>query len=297
MHLQSVPGTFGKISLRRHRSAKTKVMTHNMSTNNNVENWLKEADNIKKQLDSRRPLSEGAVYRLREELKIEHTYDSNAIEGSKLTLRETALVVKEGVTISGRPIEHMNAARGYAMGFDAIFDFVERKRPLSEGLIQDFHRYVMLGANPIFCGCFRDTNVRIAGTQSRCPDFALVPFLIRELIDWWNSENEKMHPIEAAARFHCRLEDIHPFVDGNGRCGRLLLNYQLVRAGLWPVNIRYDEERLRYYDALEQWDRTQNADALISLICEREIAQLSLCLEIADAQQRAASDQKPGASR
>lgn len=242
---------------------------------------LAQLDNVKAELDAARPLSQAAIYQLRETLKITHTYDSNAIEGSTLTLRETALVVKEGVTIAGKPIAHMNAARGYAMGFDAIFDFVERDMPLTEDMVKTFHRYVMIGANPMFCGLYRDCNVRIAGSTTKRPDFALVPLLLKELIRWWENDAKQLHPIEAVAHFHARFEDIHPFVDGNGRTGRLLLNYQLIKAGYWPINIRYADERLRYYEALEDFDNTKVPTKLIELIAEREIDQLSECLEIA----------------
>ena len=246
-----------------------------------IEYWLKAVEAKKSELEALRPLSESAIYRLREELKVLHTYDSNAIEGSQLTLRETALVVKEGVTVAGRPISHVNAARGYAMGFDAIFDFVEGKIDLTEDMIKDFHRYVMVGANPRFCGLYRDTRAQIAGSTTKRPDFAMVPYLIRELVKWWQSEGRTLHPVLASAMFHARYEHIHPFIDGNGRSGRLLLNYQLVRAGLWPVNIRYAEERLKYYDALEHWDIYQDISPLVALIAEREIDQLQLCIEIA----------------
>ena len=254
--------------------------------NETIKNWLNQVDATKAKLDGFRPLSEGAVFRLREELKILHTYDSNAIEGSHLTLRETALVVKEGITVNGRPIAHVNAARGYAMGFDAIFNYVEGKIDLSEDMIRDFHRYVLVGANPRFCGVFRDTNVQILGSTVQRPDFAMVPYLIRELVQWWQGEAKDLHPILASAIFHARYEHIHPFFDGNGRSGRLLLNYQLVRAGLWPVNIRYAEERLKYYDALEFWDIHQDITPLVALIAEREVAQLEYCIEIAKAQFR-----------
>ncbi len=256
-----------------------------------IQYWLNQVDEAKQELDSHRPLSEGAVYRLREELKIIHTYDSNAIEGSQLTLRETALVVKEGVTVAGRPISHAMAALGYAMGFDAIFDYVNGNIALSEDLIKDFHKYVMTGANPKFCGIYRDTHVQIAGSSTQRPDFGLVPYLIRELVQWWEIDAKFLHPIEAIAQFHCRYEDIHPFIDGNGRSGRLLLNYQLVRAGYWPVNIRYAEERLRYYEAFEAWDTKKDLTPMVALIVEREIAQLKQCTEIAVAQEQYAQAQ------
>lgn len=248
--------------------------------------WLEQADRVLTELKACRPLSVAAVQRLREEIKLQTTYDSNAIEGSTLTLRETVLVVKEGITVgSGKPIRDVMAARGYAAGFDAIFDFIGNRTELSEALILNFHKYVMLGALPQFCGIFRDHNVRILGTECKTAEYWEIPYKIRELVDWFNDPSNLLHPIEKASLFHARFETIHPFSDGNGRTGRLLLNYMLVRDGYWPVNIRYAEDQERYYDALASYNRDDSADALTCLIAERAIEQLNYCIEIASQQQ------------
>ena len=175
------------------------------------------------------------MQRLRDEIKLETTYDSNAIEGSMLTLRETVLVVKEGVDhIPGKPIRDVLAAKGFAAGFDAIFPFVEDRIPLTFSLISEFHKYVMLGALPEFCGVFRNHNVQILGTRCRTAQFWEIPERIQELVDRYNTSDKTLHPIEKAAHFHAAFETIHPFHDGNGRTGRLLLNYMLVRKGFGP---------------------------------------------------------------
>ena len=248
--------------------------------------WLAQADKTLNELKACRPLSAAAVKRLREEIKLQTTYDSNAIEGSTLTLRETILVVKEGVTVgSGKPIRDVMAAQGYAAGFDAIFDFVEGHADLSEALILSFHKYVMLGALPEFCGVFRDHNVRIIGTTCKTAEYWEIPQKINDLVNWFNNPSNLLHPIEKASLFHAKYETIHPFSDGNGRTGRLLLNYMLVREGYWPVNIRYAEDRERYYEALAIFNRDNCADALTCLIAERAIEQLNYCIEIARQQQ------------
>ncbi len=251
--------------------------------------WLAQADKTLEELKTHRPLSVAAVQRLREEIKLQTTFDSNAIEGSTLTLRETVLVVKEGITVgSGKPIRDVMAALGYAAGFDAIFKFVESHVDLSEALILSFHKYVMLGALPEFCGVFRDHNVRIIGTACKTAEFWEIPLRIHQLIDWFNDPTNLLHPIEKAALFHARYETIHPFSDGNGRTGRLLLNYMLVREGYWPVNIRYAQDKERYYDALASYNSEGSADALTSLIVERAIEQLQYCIEIAKQQKLSA---------
>lgn len=248
--------------------------------------WLAQADKTLNELKACRPLSAAAVKRLREEIKLQTTYDSNAIEGSTLTLRETILVVKEGVTVgSGKPIRDVMAAQGYAAGFDAIFDFVEGQADLSEALILGFHKYVMLGALPEFCGVFRDHNVRIIGTTCKTAEYWEIPQKINDLVNWFNNPSNLLHPIEKASLFHAKYETIHPFSDGNGRTGRLLLNYMLVREGYWPVNIRYAEDQERYYDALATFNSNESADALTSLIAERAVEQLKYCIEIARQQE------------
>ena len=279
-------GTLRRVSgvrLRRKRlSFQTKIADIHFTMTAPKEDWLARADDTLQTLRSLRPLSADAAQRLREEIKLETTYDSNAIEGSTLTLRETVLVVKEGVDcIPGKPIRDVLAARGFAAGFDTIFSFVENGIPLTVSLISEFHKYVMLGALPEFCGVFRDHNVRILGTHCKTAEHWEIPERIQKLVDRFNTADNVVHPIEKAARFHAAFETIHPFSDGNGRTGRLLLNYMLVREGFWPVNIRYAEDRVPYYGALASYNETGNAEDLTCLIAQRATEQLEYCIEIA----------------
>lgn len=153
-------------------SFQTKISDIHFTITSSKEDWLARVDDVLQTLLSGKPLSIAAVQRLREEIKLETTYDSNAIEGSTLTLRETVLVVKEGVDcFPGKPIRDVMAARGFASGFNAIFPFVEDRIPLTFSLISEFHKYVMLGALPEFCGVFRNHNVQILGTRCRTAQF------------------------------------------------------------------------------------------------------------------------------
>lgn len=242
---------------------------------------LIDADTALQTLNSFRPLDAMTVERLREEMKLETTYDSNAIEGSRLTLSETVIVVKDAVTVgSGHPIRDVMAARGYAAGFDAIFRFVRDAIPLTVGMVKDFHRYVMLGALPEYCGIFRDHDVRVIGAPFKPAEPWEIPQKVNDLVAWFNNQTQ-LHPIERASIFHATFETIHPFADGNGRTGRLLLNYMLVKAGFWPVNIRYAEDRQRYYNALTAFNRTNSPDELTMLIAARATDQLNYCIHIA----------------
>lgn len=241
---------------------------------------LQDADDALKTLQSFCPLDEMTVQRLREELMLESTYDSNAIEGSRLTLSETVIVVKDAVTAgSGLPIRDVMAARGYAAGFEAIFDLA-RDETLTVETVKDLHRYVMLGELPKFCGLFRDHDVRILGASFKPANLGEIAEKVSDLVEWFNCATST-HPIERAAVFHAVFETIHPFPDGNGRTGRLLMNYMLVQAGYWPVNVRCKEDRQIYYDALAEFNQTGKADALTTLIANRAKAQLDYCIHIA----------------
>ncbi len=242
---------------------------------------LQDTDDALRTLQTFPPLDEMTVQRLREELMLESTYDSNAIEGSCLTLRETVIVVKDAVTVgSGLPIRDVMAARGYAAGFEAIFDLAPDETPLTVETVRDFHRYVMLGELPKFCGLFRDHDVGILGASFKPANPGEIAEKVSDLVEWFNRA-ASTHPIERAAIFHAVFETIHPFADGNGRTGRLLMNYMLVQAGYWPVNVRCKEDRQIYYDALTEFNQTGKADALTTLIAKRAKDQLDYCIHIA----------------
>lgn len=245
------------------------------------EEALRAADEALRKLNSCRPLDPITVERLREEMKLESTYDSNAIEGSRLTLSETVMVVKEGVIAGGsHSVQDIMAARGYAAGWDAVCRFAQEHLPLTVSMVRDLHRYVLLGALPEFCGVFRDHEVRVLGANFKPASPYLIPAKMSDLISRLD-DDAGLHPIERAAVFHAGFETIHPFADGNGRTGRLLLNFMLLKAGYWPVNIRFAEDRQAYYRALSAYNLDGNADLLTALIAERAAAQLDYCIFIA----------------
>ena len=242
---------------------------------------LEMTDDICKKLNEPKPLTPPAVARLRDEMMLENTFDSNAIEGSRLTLRETVLVVKEGVRDgNGFRMKDVLAALGYARGFEVILDLADQEIPCDEDVIKRLHQYVMLGAFPEYCGVWRDHAVRVLGAAFKPAGFREIPQKMHDLVAWYQNE-DAMHPIEKASRFHAEFETIHPFADGTGRTGRLLLNFMLVREGYWPANIRCQEDRERYYAALYSFQSRGNVDDLTALIAVREAEQLLYCLKIA----------------
>lgn len=221
-----------------------------------------EVDAMKKELDNRRPLTQGELQRLREEFLIEYTYNSNAIEGNTLTLQETALVL-EGVTIDKKPLKDHLEAVGHRDAFLYVLELVRNKTPISEFIIKQIHTLVLMD-RPEDRGVYRRIPVRIMGAFHEPTDPVLVPEQMEALVKEF-AANKKMHPIEKAALFHLKFEGIHPFVDGNGRTGRLILNLMLMQAGFPPINVKYSD-RKRYYEVFDSFYRDGDASPMISLI-------------------------------
>ena len=228
-------------------------------------------------LSSMRPLTQGEVERLREEFMIEFTYNSNAIEGNTLTLKETAMAL-EGMTIDQKPLKDHMEAIGHRDAFLFVQDIATKDIPLSESVIKQIHSLVLID-RPDDKGVFRRIPVRIMGAFTE----PVQPFLIEQKISDLLAENEHrktaMNPIERIARFHLEFEGIHPFVDGNGRTGRLVLNLDLIRNGYPPINIKF-ADRKKYYDAFDAYYRDGNADVMVNLIAGYVNERLDEYLEI-----------------
>lgn len=203
-----------------------------------------------RRLNSLRPLPADAVKRLHEELRLFHTYHSNAIEGNTLTLSETRLVLEEGIAIGGKSLrEHLEAVNN-AKAFDLIMDIAKEKPAIDHVIIQQIHEVVMKGIIED-ASKYRTKNVRITGAAKTPPDWSKVIKLMDDLIEEI-AKNEK-HPVEKAAFLHHRFVEIHPFIDGNGRVARLLTNLYLIAQGYPPIVLK-TEDRGRYYKYLRAAD-------------------------------------------
>lgn len=232
---------------------------------------LEQIDALKKQLDSCRPLTPAEVEAIREVFLVEHTYNSNAIEGNTLTLQETALVL-QGITIDRKPLKDHLEAVGYKEAFQYVEELAKQDKPLTEFEIKSIHSLV-LADRPEDKGTFRRVNVRIAGAMTEPVQPYLIEPKIEELFEDYKNWAQTMHVVERVALFHLRFESIHPFIDGNGRTGRLLMNLQLIKEGLPAVNIKYSDRR-SYYDAFDEYARNNSADAMTKLIGEALVARL-----------------------
>ena len=219
----------------------------------------------KARLETLRPLTQGEVERLRDEFMVEFTYNSNAIEGNTLTLKETAMVL-EGITIDQKPMKDHLEAVGHRDAFLYVQDIAQDQMSITESVIKNIHSLVLMN-RPEDRGTFRRIPVRIMGAYTEPVQPYLIEPKITELLatDEWRKAT--MPVVERVARFHLEFEGIHPFIDGNGRTGRLLLNLELIRNGYPPINVKFTD-RKRYYDAFDAYYRDGDADKMIDLILE-----------------------------
>jgi len=230
-----------------------------------------------KELSTRRPLTEGEIKRLQEEFLIEYTYDSNAIEGNTLTLQETAMVL-QGITIDKKPLKDHLEAIGHKEAFLYVQDLVQQKTELTENIIKNIHSLVLMD-KPNDKGVYRRIPVRIVGAYNKPPQPYLVEPMMHELIQRHAERKKSVHIIECLALFHLEFEGIHPFIDGNGRTGRLILNLELMQNGYPQINIKFSDRR-RYYEAFYAFYRNNSAGKMIELIAEYTEKRLDEYLEI-----------------
>jgi Fic family protein len=205
----------------------------------------------KARLDGYRPLPPELVQNLEQWFLIELTYTSNAIEGNTLTRKETAVVVEKGLTVSGKSlVEHLEATN-HAEALRKVRQLAESKTSeLGENDILNIHNTILKSIDDDNAGHYRSIPVRLSGSQVVLPNYRKVPDLMTALVEFLRLE-KGAHPVELAAEAHYRLVTIHPFVDGNGRTARLLMNLILMQNGYPPALIR-TRDRLKYIKSLEQ---------------------------------------------
>ena len=244
----------------------------------NLDNdFFYEVDNLKKELDSKRPIPKETLKSLKESINLEWTYNSNGIEGNTLTLRETQVVL-EGITVGGKTItEHLEAIN-HEKAILYLDDLVKDKQPITEWNIKNIHQLILKEIDNENAGRYRKENVTIKGATHIPPDFLKIPELMEKLIlnyETWN----KYHPIIRSALLHGELVKIHPFVDGNGRTSRLIMNLDLMNHGYNPVIIK-KENRLEYYEVLDKAHTTGDYTDFIKLVTKLEIEMLKKYLKL-----------------
>lgn len=241
------------------------------------DNYFDEVDSLKKELDSKRPIPKETLKSLRESINLEWTYNSNGIEGNTLTLRETQVVL-EGITVGGKSIKEHLEAINHEKAILFLDDLVKDNKPINEWNIKNIHQLILKDIDNENAGRYRKENVTIKGATHIPPDYLKVPELMEKLILTYNTWSE-YHPIIQAALLHGELVKIHPFVDGNGRTSRLLMNLVLMNNGYNPVIIK-KKSRLKYYEALDKAHTTGDYTDFVKLVAKLEIEMLKKYLEL-----------------
>lgn len=241
------------------------------------DNYFAEVDSLKKELDSKRPIPKETLKSLKESINLEWTYNSNGIEGNTLTLRETQVVL-EGITVGGKSIKEHLEAINHDKAIWFLNDLVKDNEPISEWNIKSIHQLILKDIDNEHAGRYRKENVTIKGATHIPPDYIKVPELTEKLILTYKTWN-KYHPIIRAALLHGELVKIHPFVDGNGRTSRLLMNLDLMNNGYNPVIIK-KESRLKYYEALDKAHTTGNYTDFVKLVTKLEVEMLKKYLNL-----------------
>ena len=241
------------------------------------DNYFDEVDSLKRELDSKRPIPKETLKSLKESINLEWTYNSNGIEGNTLTLRETQVVL-EGITVGGKSIKEHLEAINHEKAILFLDDLIKDNEPISEWNIKNIHQLILKDIDNENAGRYRKENVTIKGATHIPPDYLKVPELMEKLILTYNTWSE-YHPIIQAALLHGELVKIHPFVDGNGRTSRLLMNLDLMNSGYNPVIIK-KESRLKYYEALDKAHTTGNYTDFIKLVTKLEVEMLKKYLEL-----------------
>ncbi len=207
-------------------------------------------DQLKSRLDAQRPLPSGVVANLHEDLVLRWTYHSNAIEGNTLTLKETKVAL-EGITVGGKTLREHFEAINHRDAIAYTEEIVRQNEPLSLHVIRSVHALILKNIDDANAGAWRKQNVIISGAEHTPPDALLVPEQMEAFAQWHETQGKSLHPVELAARTHADFVKIHPFMDGNGRTARLLMNFDLMRNGFPPIVLPV-EKRLEYYQALDR---------------------------------------------
>ena len=224
----------------------------------------------------KRTLPHSAIQKRDRQFSVKFTYDTNRIEGSKLTYRETADLLEKGLSPSQKPIEDIKEAEAH----DRVFnEALRHKKGLSMQTILMWHTKLFEETKPDIAGRVRTHQMAISGSQFMPPSPVEVQPLLREFYRWYDRNKRSMHPVELAAEVHLRFVTIHPFVDGNGRMSRLLMNFVLNRHGFPLLNIPYKGRR-GYYTALERSQVKENDSTFIQWLFRRYLKEYSAYVKI-----------------
>lgn len=214
-----------------------------------AEKWFSQFDKIKSRYsEEKKMMPVSAIEKEKESFMIKFTYDTNRIEGSTLTLRETADLLEKGITPASKPLRDVKEAEAHKSAF---YEMIGYKKDLSLQTVLYFHKQLLDSTKPDIAGKIRQHQVAIAGSRFMPPFPAEVYPMLTDFFKWYGKNKGILHPVELAALVHLKLVTIHPFADGNGRISRLMMNFILYKHDFPMLNIPY-EKRGSYYNALER---------------------------------------------
>lgn len=253
--------------------SKVEYLTKNIPANSNelaevlheIERWKAKIDKLR-QFDS---------YRIAQALELEYTFESNRIEGNTMTLRETDLVVNEGITISGKSMREHLELINHKDAIDYLKELVEKKSDFRERDLLQLHYLILKGIDSPNAGKYRNVQVMIKGSRHLPPQPFLVKKQMEDLFYWYEANKQILHPVVLAAELSERLVTIHPFIDGNGRTSRLIMNLILLKHGYVIANIKGDNEsRYNYYNKLEGAQADNNKAGFHLFVAQTELEAL-----------------------
>lgn len=257
---------------------KFKVIT----LSNKVNSLLEEADKLHNEWKNKKPLSKIQLTKMKEFFHTAYTFESNRIEGNTLTLNETHLVINEGVTIGGKSMREHLEAINHLEAIELIHDFVVRKVHFNAFYLKQIHQLVLKGIEKNYAGVYRNVPVRISGSAHVPPEPYMIDKMMEDYFLFYETQRKVLHPIILAAEMHERLVSIHPFIDGNGRTSRLVMNLILLQHGYTLVNLKGDLDcRLNYYKALEAVQVNHEKEDFHTLIAVNAVESLREHIELA----------------
>ena len=247
----------------------------------NLEVLLEQIEDLKKSLDSFRPLEGTHIEKLNQYFDEEYTYDSNGIEGNTLTLQETSLIINKGITIGGKSMREHFEVINHKEAIDYIKDLVKEKESLSKRVLLNIHHLILKNIDLDNAGKYRNVDVMISGSSHKPPIFLQVQSLMEKYFNFYEENKETLNPVILSADIHERLVTIHPFADGNGRTSRLMMNLILLQHG-FPITNISSQNNLRdeYYKSLETVQTSGNKELFHKFIAKNVKDSLIKYLEI-----------------
>ncbi len=257
---------------------KYKISSNRLAMPKAIKSIITDIDKLKKKLDKFRKFDS---YRIAQALELEYTFESNRIEGNTLTLKETDLVINEGLTISGKSMREHLEAINHKEAIEYVKHLIEKKTTINEREVLAIHHLILRGIDQMNAGVYRKVQVMIKGSGFTPPQPFLVGKQMEDYFHWYHINKTKLHPVILAAEMHERLVTIHPFIDGNGRTSRLVMNLILLKHGYVIANIKGDSKsRMSYYNALEKAQTQNSKTDFIELIAEVELHAMERYLKI-----------------